>query len=108
MASRPNQSRDLQAETPAQPAGSPAAGASGPPGQKAAGAQPQPLPPRADAGLLSLTTIAGHYRIAADPFQLSHDLGLGPPPTTREDIVRAGSRIGLKSRLLKGQKVERL
>jgi subfamily B ATP-binding cassette protein HlyB/CyaB len=64
--------------------------------------------PRADSGLLSLTTIAGHYRIAADPFQLAHDLGLGSRQSTSEDIVRAAKRVGLKSRLLKGQKVERL
>jgi Asp-tRNA(Asn)/Glu-tRNA(Gln) amidotransferase A subunit family amidase len=92
MASRPNQSRDLQAETPAQPAGSPAAGASGPsPVEKAApaGAQPQPMVPRADTGLLSLTTIAGHFyakaqnlsrklRAAYDAALSQHDLLLMP------------------------------
>jgi subfamily B ATP-binding cassette protein HlyB/CyaB len=66
------------------------------------------LLPRPDAGLLSLATIASHYRIAADPSQLAHDLGLGSRPTAGEDIVRAARRIGLRARLLKGQKVERL
>src|ERR1700730_7589768 len=111
MPSLPNKSRPRRAEPLAPPAGSPAAGASGPaPGQKAAaaGVQPQPMVPRPDMGLLSLTTIAGHYRIAAAPFQLSHDLGLGSRAATSEDIVRAAKRVGLKSRLLKGQKVERL
>src|ERR1700686_3946595 len=66
----------------------------------AAGEAPvQPLPPRADSGLLSLPPIASHYRIAADPFQLSHDLGLGSRAATSEDIVRAAKRVGLKSRL---------
>jgi subfamily B ATP-binding cassette protein HlyB/CyaB len=68
----------------------------------------QPLPRREDPGLLSLTSIAGHYRIAADPFQLVHDLGLGSRPASGEDIVRAAKRIGLKARLLKGQEVKRL
>jgi subfamily B ATP-binding cassette protein HlyB/CyaB len=68
----------------------------------------QALPRREDSGLLSLTSIAGHYRIAADPFQLVHDLGLGSRPASGEDIVRAAKRIGLKARLLKGQEVKRL
>jgi len=68
----------------------------------------QPLPRREDPGLSSLTSIAGHYRIAADPFQLGHDLGLGSRPASGEDIVRAAKRIGLKARLLRGQEVKRL
>ena len=68
----------------------------------------QPAKPRSDSGLLSLSTVAGHYRIAADPFQLAHDLGLGTRAADGEDIVRAAKRIGLKARLLKGQKVKRL
>lgn len=68
----------------------------------------QQLPPRPDAGLLTLTTIARHYRIAADPFQLAHDLGLGARAAGGEDIIRAATRIGLKARLLKGQDSKRL
>jgi ATP-binding cassette, subfamily B, bacterial HlyB/CyaB len=68
----------------------------------------QGLPPRPDAGLAALAAIASHYRIAADPFQLAHDLGLGVRPAGGEDIVRAAARIGLKSRLLKGQESKRL
>lgn len=69
-----------------------------------------PLPPqvRADSGLLSLTTLASQYRIATDPFQLAHELGLGSRASVGEDIVRAATRIGLKSRLLKGQQIKRL
>jgi subfamily B ATP-binding cassette protein HlyB/CyaB len=82
-------------------------------GNQASGGTPssatvQPLPPRPDAGLVSLASIAGHYRIAADPFQLAHDLGLGARAADGEDIVRAARRIGLKSRLLKGQTIGRL
>ena len=68
----------------------------------------QPLMPRPDAGLLSLATIASHYRIATDPFQLAHDLGLGARASTGEDIVRAATRIGLKSQFLIAQGVKRL
>jgi len=68
----------------------------------------QPLPRRPDAGLLSLASIASHYRIAADPFQLAHDLGLGARAAAGEDIVRAATRIGLKARLLTDQAPERL
>jgi ATP-binding cassette, subfamily B, bacterial HlyB/CyaB len=113
MPSLQNQSRDLKAEVPEGRESGPDAGsASGPtPGQSksaAPAAQPQPMAPRADSGVLSLTTIASHYRIAADPFQLSHDLGLGSRAAISEDIVRAAKRVGLKSRLLKGQEIERL
>src|SRR6516162_5611842 len=73
-----------------------------------AGEPPVSLLPRPDAGLLSLATIASHYRIAADPLQLAHDLGLGARFASGEEIVRAARRIGLNSRLLKDQKVERL
>ena len=91
------------------PAASPDSGIA--PGQAKGGAAPEPPQPigvRVDSALLSLTTIAGHYRIAADPFQLSHDLGLGSRPANGEDVARAAKRIGLKSRLLKGQDIKRL
>ncbi len=79
-----------------------------PPGGTSSSAAVQPLPPRPDAGLVSLSSIAGHYRIAVDPFQLAHDLGLGARAAGGEDIVRAAKRIGLKSRLLSGQDIGRL
>jgi subfamily B ATP-binding cassette protein HlyB/CyaB len=86
----------------------PAAGSPADVGSLSGSAPVQPLPRRDDPGLLSLTSIAGHYRIAADPFQLVHDLGLGSRPASGEDIVRAAKRIGLKARLLKAQEVKRL
>ncbi len=69
---------------------------------------PQPMDQRLDSGMMSLATIAGHYRIAVDPFQLAHDLGLGTRPSTGQDIVRAAQRIGLKARYLHGQRMARL
>ncbi len=74
----------------------------------AASASVQPLPRRPDAGLLSLASIASHYRIAADPFQLAHDLGLGAHAATGEDIVRAATRLGLKARVLRNEEAKRL
>src|SRR5271165_2105950 len=90
--------KDAPAETPSAPASE----------HRAAPAQVQPLGPRPDTGLLSLTTIAGHYRIAADAAQIGHDLGLGTRTATGEEIVRAATRIGLKSRVLRKQAVGRL
>ncbi len=74
-----------------------------------AGPQPaKPLEQQVDSGLLSLATIAGHYRIAVDPFQLAHDLGLGAGQATGRDIVRAAQRIGLRARQLQDQRIGRL
>ena len=82
------------------------------PGNGAAAAPlAEPAPPRgerADAGLFSLAMIAGHYRIATDPFQLAHDLGLGARAAVGEDIVRAAKRLGLKSTLLRDARSNRL
>ena len=67
-----------------------------------------PPPPAGDSGLMALAAIAGHYRIAADPGQMGHDLGLGETEAGPEDVVRAARRIGLKSQLLTGQAAKRL
>ena len=60
------------------------------------------------AALLSLAMIAGYYRIASDPAQMAHDLGLGQRPANAEDIIRAARRIGLKARTLTEQTPKRL
>jgi subfamily B ATP-binding cassette protein HlyB/CyaB len=64
--------------------------------------------PEADSGLAALASIAAHFRIATDPFQLAHDLGLGARRAGGEEIVRAAQRIGLRARLLRGQSIKRL
>jgi len=69
---------------------------------------PKPEKEWVDSGLMSLATIAGHYRIAVDPFQLAHDLGLGIRTATGRDIVRAAQRIGLRARQLSDQPLKRL
>jgi subfamily B ATP-binding cassette protein HlyB/CyaB len=66
-----------------------------------------PSPQAVDSGLLALATIAGHYRIACDPAQLAHELGLSRAATP-EDLVRASRRIGLKASVLKGQGAKRI
>ncbi len=108
MPSPRNQSQDVQVQALGGPESGSGAAATGPASAGSAADPPRPMVPRADTGLLSLTTIASHYRIAADPFQLGHDLGIGSRPAGGEDIVRAAKRVGLKSRLLKGQNVARL
>jgi len=64
--------------------------------------------PAIDDGLLSLAMVAAYYRIASDPAQMAHDLGLGHCPASAEDIVRAARRIGLKARVLTDQAPKRL
>jgi subfamily B ATP-binding cassette protein HlyB/CyaB len=84
--------------------------AAGPePGEGSAGPQqPHPAGQRADTGLFALFSVAAHYRIATDPFQLAHDLGLGSRLATGEDIVRAARRIGLNAKFARRQRVKRL
>ena len=67
-----------------------------------------PINPATNTGLLSLAMIAAHYRIACDPSQIAHDLGLGQRGVGSEDLVRAAKRIGLKARILRAQTEKRL
>jgi ATP-binding cassette, subfamily B, bacterial HlyB/CyaB len=64
--------------------------------------------PVPDSGLLCLASIAGHYRIAAEPEQLGHELGLGERVATSDDLVRAGQRLGLRARQIRNVAVKRL
>ena len=57
---------------------------------------------------MCLSLIANHYRIALDPAQIAHDLGLGVRPSEGTDLVRAAQRIGLRARLISGQGQSRL
>ncbi|WP_127077242.1 type I secretion system permease/ATPase [Rhodomicrobium lacus] len=61
-----------------------------------------------DGGLVSLALVAAHYRIACDPAQIAHELGLGHRAATPEDIVRGARRLGLKARELSDQPLQRL
>ena len=61
-----------------------------------------------DGGLISLAMLAAHYRIACDPAQMAHDLGLGHRAANSDDLVRAARRIGLKARALSKQSTRRL
>jgi subfamily B ATP-binding cassette protein HlyB/CyaB len=61
-----------------------------------------------DNGLFALSVVAGRLRIAADPIQLAHELGLGQKPADGEDIVRAAKLVGLKARLVRHVKPRRL
>lgn len=65
-------------------------------------------PRPADSGLSSLATIAGYYRISADPAQLAHDLALGGRLANAEDLIRAGNRLGLKARHIRNVTAKRL
>lgn len=62
----------------------------------------------ADAGIFALATVAGHYRIAVDPVQVRHHLGLGQSQSTSEDIVRAANQLGLKAKIVHSQSIGRL
>jgi ATP-binding cassette, subfamily B, bacterial HlyB/CyaB len=64
--------------------------------------------PTGDSGLIALAAIAAHYRIASDPAQMSHELGLGETAASAEDLVRAARKIGLKAAILVKQTIKRL
>lgn len=109
MSSQLNRPQDRPEEPHSETAACEPIGAASQSGTDAAGSTSvQPLPQRPDSGLVALASIAGHYRIAADPFQLAHDLGLGARAASGEDIVRAAIRLGLKARLLQNEQPRRL
>jgi ATP-binding cassette, subfamily B, bacterial HlyB/CyaB len=64
--------------------------------------------PATDTGLVCLAMVAAYYRLACDPAQVAHDLGLGGRSANAEDIFRGARRLGLKSRVLHGQTGNRL
>ncbi|MCG6206406.1 type I secretion system permease/ATPase [Rhodopseudomonas sp. HC1] len=68
------------------------------------------LPPaeRLNSGLIALSIVAGHFRIAVEPAQLSHELGLGQRVAGCDDIIRAAHRLGLKARVLRGPGAKRI
>ncbi len=56
---------------------------------------------RLDTGLMALSLIAGHYRIAADSDQLRHQLALFGRSAEPQDVLRAANLLGLKSRIIR-------
>ncbi len=68
----------------------------------------QPSARLSDSALAALALIAGYYRIAADPLQLSHELALTGSLANAEDILRGANRLQLKSRILRGVTAKRL
>ncbi|MBR0800502.1 type I secretion system permease/ATPase [Bradyrhizobium jicamae] len=63
---------------------------------------------QADSGLFAVAAIAGHFRIAADPRQLQHELGLQGRAATPDDLRRAANRLDLKARWISDAKPKRL
>ena len=61
-----------------------------------------------DCELSGLSLIAGYYRIAADPAQLSHQLALTGRMAKAEDLVRAANILQLKSRIVHRVTAKRL
>ena len=53
-----------------------------------------------DRGLLALCQIAAYYRVASDPAQLQHQLGLLGRAAQSEDIARGAKLLQLKARVL--------
>lgn len=58
--------------------------------------------------MLCLASIAQHYRIAAEPEQLVHELGLGQRDESPDDVVRAARRLGLRARVVGAVDARRL
>ena len=58
-----------------------------------------PADPEAlDTGLVAVAIIAGHYRVAADPVQLRHELGLSDRAANADDLLLAARHLKLKAR----------
>lgn len=60
------------------------------------------------SGFWALAAIAAHYRIAAQPEQIAHSLGVYGRHCSSADVVRGAQKIGLKSKILKHQNIDRL
>ncbi|MGQ2952704.1 MAG: type I secretion system permease/ATPase [Agrobacterium sp.] len=60
-----------------------------------------------DRGLAALCAIASHYRVAADPKRLKHELAIGGSAQSR-DILRAAKIVGLKARLIQTKSEKRI
>ncbi len=58
--------------------------------------------------MAGLALVAGYYRIAADPTQLSRQLALTGRYASAEDIVRGANILQLKSRIIRGVTAKRL
>lgn len=69
---------------------------------------PLPSDQPADTGLSALLMVASYYRIGADPRQLAHQLALGGTAAGLEDLVRGANRLGLKARIVRVGKPQRL
>ena len=63
---------------------------------------------RVDAGLMALSLIAGHYRIAADPEQLRHQLALTGRLAGSHDLLRAANLLQLRSRIIHTMDAKRI
>jgi subfamily B ATP-binding cassette protein HlyB/CyaB len=60
------------------------------------------------SGLWALAAIGAHYRIAAHPEQIAHSIGFYGQHCGSDEIVRGAQKIGLKSKVLKRQTLDRL
>ena len=63
---------------------------------------------QSDSGLSALSIVASFHQVACESAQIQHELGLGTRTANASELVRGARRLGLKARLLKGQKQERL
>ena len=64
--------------------------------------------PATHPGFVAVARVAGFHRIAADPIQLAHQLGLNGRIPSSGDLVRAARLAGLKARALSGIDAARL
>jgi subfamily B ATP-binding cassette protein HlyB/CyaB len=69
---------------------------------------PEVIATPVDTGLRAIVGIAGYYRIAADPHQLERELALTGRLSNEDDLVRAARLVGLKARVVRGIRAQRL
>ncbi|MGN8097348.1 peptidase domain-containing ABC transporter [Methylobacterium sp. 22177] len=61
-----------------------------------------------DTGLRALCSVAGFYRIPGNPMHLARELALGGRKADNRDLVRAANLLGLKARIIKASRPNRL
>lgn len=65
-------------------------------------------PPGADRGVFAVCAVASYFRIAADPQHIERNLGIHDRPSGVADLVRAGTSLGLKCRVIASMTRERM
>jgi len=64
--------------------------------------------PAGNGALAALALVCGYHRVAAEPAQLTHDLGLEGRDPAVDDLLRGAKRLGLRARTVRVSNAARL